>query len=125
MAKTSVQWVITPSKGIADKLAKATAAMDPALHALAASHAKRAEDSMKQRREWTDRTGHARGSLYGKAEGKDIELGTVNEEYGVFLELGTSRMRAYPVIEPQARETAPEYFDDAGTLVMRLLGGGR
>lgn len=123
MAKQGIEWVITPSAGIGQRIAQRTAAMKPALNALAASHAARGESRMKAERPWTDRTGYARGSLYGRADGVNIDLGTTNAEYGVFLELGTSRMAPRPIIVPTATETAPQYFKDAADLVGRLLGG--
>jgi HK97 gp10 family phage protein len=123
MAKQGIEWVITPSAGIGSKIARATSQMRPAINALAQSHAARGEATMKAGAPWNDQTGHARGSLYGRAEGTNVELGTTNAEYGIYLELGTSRMAPRPIIEPTAREAAPEYFEDAADLVARLLGG--
>ena len=125
MARRTVSWTITPSRGIAAELAKRTAAMEPALAENAATHASRGETTMKQNRPWTDRTGHARGSLYGRADGTTVHLGTTNSEYGIFLELGTSRMAARPIIQPTANEAAPDYFEDAADIVRGLIGGGR
>lgn len=123
MAKQGLEWVITPSAGIAREIASRTDAMEPALNALASSHAARGESTMKAGAPWNDQTGYARGSLYGRAEGTDIELGTTNAEYGIYLELGTSRMAPRPIIQPTAQQAAPAYFKDSADLVARLLGG--
>jgi len=123
MAKPGIVWEITPSRGIGQQIARRTAAMEPALNALAGSHAARGESRMKANAPWNDQTGHARGSLYGRADGVNIELGTTNAEYGGFLETGTSRMAPRPIILPTANEIAPGYFKDAADTVGRLLGG--
>lgn len=122
--RSGASWVITPSQGIAIPLGERSRGIRSALNGLASSHAARAEAGAKMRAGWNDRTTHARGSLYGRSEGTDIEIGTANDEYGVYLELGTSKMRSYPAIQEQAAETAPAYFTDAGTLVARMIGGG-
>lgn len=124
MAQSGFQWVRTPSGTIGRTIAKATAAMEPALGALAANTASRGDSMMKSGAPWQDRTGFARASLYGRAEGTDVVLGTANGEYGPFLELGTSRMAPRPIIGPTLDELAPEHFESAAELVMRLLNGG-
>lgn len=123
MARGGVVW-ITPPSTIARTLAQRTAGMAGALEANAAAHASRGESAMKAGAPWTDRTGYARASLTGRAEGTDVVLGTTNTEYGVYLELGTSKMAARPIIEPTAREIAPTYFTTSAAIVRRLLGGG-
>jgi hypothetical protein len=83
---------------------------------------------MKAGAPWNDRTTHARQGLTGKADGTDIYLFGIMF-YNPYLELGTEnedgseRMAARPIIEPTMMATAPEYFSDAGELVMALLGG--
>jgi HK97 gp10 family phage protein len=119
----AVVWIKPPSN-IARTLAQRTAGMAGALNANAQSHASRGESQMKANAPWNDRTGYARASLTGQAEGTDIILGTTNTEYGPFLELGTSKMAARPIIEPTAREIAPEYFRTSADIVRRMLGGG-
>lgn len=116
-------WTISPSAEIGAKIGAVKNA-EPAIGALASSHAARAEGQMKANAPWNDQTGFARGSLFGRSEGTDITLGTTNGDYGHYLELGTSKMAAKPIILPTAMETAPGYFDDAGKLVMRLMAGG-
>src|SRR5690606_29161537 len=83
------RWKRTPTRAIGRPLQARAAALKPALHALAASHAARAEAAMKTGAPWNDQTGYARGALFGRADGTDIILGTSNTEYGLFLELGT------------------------------------
>ena len=123
MARGSrIEWTIRPNAQIGAKLARMEGAR-PAIAEMAGSHASRAEGRMKAGAPWNDRTGHARASLYGRAEGTDIELGTTNSEYGHYLELGTSKMAPRPIIKPTADETAPAYFNDAAEVVRRLMGG--
>lgn len=124
MAGMRGSWTVSPSREIGARIGNLRNAK-PAISALAAGHAARAEGQMKQQASWTDRTGYARGALFARAEGTDITLGTTNDEYGGHLELGTSRMAARPVILPVAMETAPRYFDDAAQLVGRMLRGSR
>lgn len=124
MAQRGFQWVKTPSGTIGRTIAKATAQMEPALGALAANTGSRGETQMRSNAPWQDRTGFARASLYGRAEGTDVVLGTSNAEYGVYLELGTSRMAPREIIGPTLDELAPQHFEDAAELVMRLLNGG-
>lgn len=119
----AVAW-ITPPSHIASVLAQRTAAMQGALNANAQAHASRGESQMKGGAPWNDQTGYARASLTGQAEGTDIVLGTTNTEYGHYLELGTSKMAARPIIEPTAREIAPGYFETSAGIVVRMLGGG-
>ncbi len=105
------------------ELSRRVASIPPALSTLAASHAARAEATMKEGAAWNDQTGHARGSLYGRSEMFMIILGTTNSEYGAFLELGTVKMAARPIIEPTLQTTAREYFEDAATLIRGILSG--
>lgn len=87
-------------------------------------HAAIAESEMKSRAEWTDRTTFARSSLFARPDGLTIYIGTTNEEYGLFLELGTRYMRPYPVITPQIEETGLAYWNDAVEIARSLLFGG-
>lgn len=124
MAKSAnFHWRDKPSKAIGDPLQRNLANLRPALNVLAAYHAARGEATMKQIAAWTDRTAYARGSLFGRSEGMAIYLGTVNEAYGLFLELGTSRMRAFPTIRPTMEQVGADYFRDAVTLVGTELFG--
>lgn len=119
----AVVWIKPPST-IARTLAQRTAQMEGALNANAQSHASRGQAAMVSGAPWNDRTGYARASLTGQAEGTDVVLGTTNTEYGHYLELGTSKMAARPIIEPTAREIAPDYFQSSADIVRNLLGGG-
>ena len=123
MARGGVVWIKPPSD-IARVLAQRTAQMQGALNANAQSHASRGQSQMVAGAPWTDRTGYARASLTGQAEGTTIVLGTTNAEYGPYLELGTSRAAARPIIVPTANEIAPAYFRTSADIVRRMLGGG-
>lgn len=120
------RWDVAPSSKFGVELQRRAAILKPLLHTLAQTHAARAEANMKSVAGWNDRTAFARGSLFGRAEGLTIFLGTTNDEYGHFLEFGTSRMPAFPTIGPQLRQTSVEYFQDAARLAgVTLLGGAR
>ena len=125
MAKSvSFRWEKRPSEAIGRKLQQNLARLKPALETLAAMYAARGEALMKDIAEWNDRTAYARGSLFGRSEGLAIFLGTVNEAYGLFLELGTSRMRAFPTIRPALEQIGADYFRDAVALTGATLFGG-
>lgn len=124
MAKARVRWKEPPSRVIGGELERRMAGYVAALRVLAAYHAARGEALMKEIAGWTDRTAYARGSLFGRSEDLAIFLGTVNEEYGLFLELGTSRMRAFPTIRPALEQIGADYYRDATDLLGRALAGG-
>lgn len=123
MSGMTLTWRPTPSAAIGQPLMRRVAAVDPALRGLAASHAARAEGMMKAGAPWQDRTGYARSALYGRAEGLDIHIGTANEEYGLYLELGTSKMAARPIIVPTLEATSAAYYRDVITIVAGVLFG--
>lgn len=120
---SGVRWRSTPSRAIGFPLAQRVGRIVVALPILAATHAARAEDYMKTNASWNDITGYARGSLYGRAEGTTIYLGTTNSEYGLFLELGTVKMAARPIIGPAVPITAEAYFRDVTVLIQGMLSG--
>lgn len=115
----SITWHPNPTV-IGKTIVARAAQARPALTELAAFHASRGEASMKSGASWIDRTGNARQGLFGVAEGLTITLGHTMS-YGVYLEGGTSRMRAYPIVRPVAQQTATEYFADALELVQGLF----
>lgn len=120
------RWDVDPSSLFGRELQRRAATLKPLIAMLAQTHAARAEGNMKQNAGWNDRTAFARSSLFGRAEGMTIYLGTTNDEYGHFLEFGTSRMPAFPTIGPQLQQTSVEYFEDAARLAgATLLGGAR
>ena len=117
------RWIATPQGAIGQPLVRRVATIPPAARALAASHAARGQGLMQAGAPWTDRTGYARGALYGRAEGTDIHLGTANEDYGLYLELGTVKMAARPIIVPTLEVVAEAYYRDVIVLVTGALGG--
>lgn len=122
MAQAGIEWVIRPSAEIGRNLNRAGAGGEAAVGEMATFHASLGETRMKTDAPWRDQTGNARGSLFGRAEGTDVVLGgTAN--YIAYLELGTTRMAAYPVIRPTIDAIASDYVEDAGEILMRLLGG--
>ena len=124
MSGNSFRWVEKPSAAIGGELQRRMSTLRPAFEILAAAHAAKGEAEMKAIAAWNDRTAYARGSLFGRAEGVAIYLGTVNEAYGLFLELGTSRMRAFPTIRPVLQSTGADYYRDATALFSTALAGG-
>lgn len=121
---TNIKWVTPPTK-LGRDLEARVKAVEPAVRVLAQTHAARGESTMKSGAPWTDRTGYARGALYGRSEGTTIYIGTTNEEYGLFLELGTIYMAPRAIIEPTLNEVARDYFSDVIKLVATAMGGGR
>ncbi len=108
---------------IAAKLDRAGRGMQRGTVALAESHAARAESAMKENASWQDRTSNARQGLFGEAEttgsGARIHLGGT-ASYQPYLELGTSRALAFPIIMPTAEVTAREVSEDFVELARRF-----
>lgn len=115
-------WAPPPSR-IAARLDAFAGKVEGAIHDLAKSHASRAEGTMKAGAPWNDHTEHARQGLFSTAEGTDIILGGTMDYQVKYLEPGTEKMAPRPIIVPTMHTAAPEYFSDAGELVMALLGG--
>lgn len=117
----SVKW--SGIGGITGRMARARTAMQAGTVALATSHASSGETTMRDNASWTDRTGNARQGLFGESEatatGARITLGH-SMEYGPFLELGTSRAAAYPIVQPTADVTAREASEDLIELARRF-----
>lgn len=122
-SRMQFRWVSTPTQAIAAPLQARVTAYIAALRALAMASAARAESIMKSGAPWNDITAFARGSLYGRAQGTNIEIGTTNFEYGLFLELGTVNMAPRPIIVPTFNRTADQYYRDAFTLARGMLLG--
>lgn len=120
--KAKILWTVTPTAAFGEKFAHVAEEAEPGLHQLAGSFAARGESDMKTGAPWNDHTTHARTSLYGRPEGTDIELGTTNEEYGLYLEEGTSKMAPRAIIVPTAMAIAPQYFEDAEAFLAHLIG---
>ncbi len=115
-------WSPGPSK-IGRELTTRVAAFIVGLHTLAVTTAARGESMMKSGAPWNDITGYARGSLYGRAKSTDIELGSTNAEYHLFLELGTVHMAPRPIIRPTVDQLAGQYYRDAMTLARSTFVG--
>jgi len=115
-----VYWRISPTV-IGAEIDKRAAQVRPEISAVAKEHAKQGEAAMKSGAPWNDRSGAARAGLYGEAEGTTIALGhTVH--YGPYLELGTSKMAARPIVQPVAEQTATAYFEAANEVVRKHFG---
>lgn len=84
----------------------------------------RLEEYMRENAPWQDRTGEARKQLNAHTDADNaaggmseirvtLESPVVNsrgQEYGNFLEDGTSHARPYPILEPTLRLKAPLLF---------------
>jgi len=121
--KVTFRWSQSPSAAIGVPLMQRVATLPPLLMALAGTHAARGEAVMKSGAPWNDQTGYARGALYGRAEGTNIHLGTANSEYGLYLELGTSKMAARPIIVPSLEVVAAAYYRDVVIVIKGVLFG--
>lgn len=55
-------------------------------------------------------TGRLRGSITHLVDDRSVTIGT-NVEYGKYQELGTSRMKAQPFLEPGIMNNMDEYKD--------------
>lgn len=86
------------------------------------------ERYMKHNAPWTDRTTNARNGLFATAQKSAtrimestfaIVLGH-SVDYGVYLEEGTSKMRARPIIMPTIRIYAPKVIGTLTKILNRL-----
>ena len=120
----AVRWNTSPSR-IGREILRRSNLVRAALGELGESHAARAEAAMKAQAPWNDQTGNARQGLFGQVEvtGDSITI-TLGHTviYGVFLELGTSRMVPRPVIVPVASQTAEQFIADAVKVVRGAFG---
>jgi hypothetical protein len=120
----ALHWTDGSPAQIAQRLQALVAQAPNVIHDVAVDEASRAESEMKERAGWTDRTTHARGGLFGKAEktaaGSTIYLGGTME-YQPFLELGTKTSKPYPIIVPVADETKVTATEQVGKAIMDLL----
>jgi HK97 gp10 family phage protein len=120
----ALHWTQGSPSQIAQRLASIADQVPPLAMEIATDEASRAESEMKERAPWTDRTSQARGGLFGKAEqtgdGARIHIGGTME-YQPFLELGTRRMKPYPIIKPVHDETKVEATEQLGKAIMELF----
>jgi HK97 gp10 family phage protein len=92
--------------------------------ALGQVSAARMEANAKAGAPWHDRTGNARQGLTGSAEvdGDHVRVAIAHTmAYGPFLELGTYKMAAEPILVPTQQEEAPQLISDAAKVVGALL----
>lgn len=90
------------------------------LHGLMEYYAAKGEDYMKQHAPWTDRTGHARQSLFGVPFAKRTQLlirYAHAVDYGVYLELANQGL--YAILEPTAKKMAPNFYSDVRRLISK------
>lgn len=84
----------------------------------------RVESHMKHNAPWKDRTTNARNGLSAKAikegAGRFAILLSHAVNYGIYLERGTSKMAARPIILPTIRIYAPKVMGTLTKLLSRL-----
>ena len=105
---------------IVDRASRARAGVT----ALGAVSAARMEAQAKAGAPWHDRTGNARQGLTGTSEASGDHVmvaiaGTMS--YQPYLELGTSKMAARPILVPTQQQEAPQLIADAAKVVEGLL----
>lgn len=115
----SVKW--TGINTITGRMNAAQRAVQAGTVAIASTQAAKGAAAMVSSAPWNDQSGAARSGLYGDSEatgtGAQIEFGhTV--EYGPYLEAGTSRMTARPIVQPTADVVAREASEE----LIRLAG---
>ncbi len=119
-----VNWIKGSPAEIAANLARIADAAQGVTNAVATDEASRGESRMKESAPWTDRTGEARGSLFGEAEPYDggafIHLGGTAPHIP-FLELGTAHMAPRSVIVPVADEIHVSATQQLGRGMMELM----
>ncbi len=96
-------WTVPPSGQLVPNLSTYRERVIQGLHMLADLFASKMEGQAKAGAPWTDRTGAARQGLVGLAE--KAAAGVViylihSVHYGIYLELGTSRMAPRPILVP-------------------------
>jgi hypothetical protein len=101
-ASFSFVWHVHPER-VAGRVDEFSEAVVAALHSLADLFAAKIQAYAQQNAPWGDVTGAARAGLRGTAE--KLAAGMVlrlahSVYYGVFLELGTSRMGPRPIVQP-------------------------
>lgn len=119
-----VQWVKSPT-GIADEIARRSGRVQQRLTAAAYQRGEELENNSRNNARWNDRTGNARAGIQHivEASGDVIEIAVGHEvEYGVYLELGTSRMPKLGVMAEEADRTAAAYARDAAEIVRSEFG---
>ena len=82
------------------------------------------EEHMKHHAPWTDRTTNARNGLAARAAKLAGDMWGIilrhSVDYGVYLENGTSNMRARPIIMPTIALYAPKVIKSLTRLLDRL-----
>lgn len=95
-----------------------------AAYATVRYHEGRAEAHMKQKAPWRDRTTNARNGLFAKAAkvGKATFALILAHSvtYGIYLERGTRKMRARPIIIPTLELYGPKVMQTFTKILNRL-----
>ncbi len=118
-----VRWTKSPAP-IGREISGRAQRIRAGVTALAQSHGTRLADRSRDNATWQDRSGDARGGIASEvmASGNIIDIIVYHVmEYGPYLELGTSRMAKYGVMDHEVQVTAAELTADAQALVRRLL----
>lgn len=104
-------WVKPPSI-MANEVRRRAAAMEPTLTGRMAALSSDVISYMRSNAPWTNRTGNARAGLQSNARVTGSGRVTLSAyhtvPYGGFLETGTSKMSAYPILRPALEAHYPE-----------------
>lgn len=117
----SFQWTVTPTTAFTDLSRAQANAIRRAVRLLARRYAVEIENHMKANAVWTDRTSHARQSLYTEVRewGQDmVEILLSHGEnipYSVYLEL--SNQGRFSIISPTLDVYGPRVFADVQALL--------
>ena len=120
----SLKWTGKRPAAIGSDVVSRAARAKAAVSALGGASAARMEANAKAGAPWHDRTGNARQGLTGTSEasGDHVMVAIAHTmNYGVFLETGTYRMAARPILVPTQQEEAPQLLSDAAKVVGGIL----
>lgn len=116
-------WVKAPSQGMGPDCFRRADLMLPTTFEMLEELSQDIVDYMKANAPWQNRTGNARAGLSSNANvsGSAVSLTAYHTvPYGGFLETGTSRMSAYPIIGPALQA----HYGAARTIMNQIAGKG-
>lgn len=114
MATSGIVWKTPPAK-LGQRLDQYKSELTRGVQSTVQRFAPRLAQTAKTIAPWNDRTGDARAGLTATAETSGtqakITLATT-VHYGVYLELGTRKMSAYPSVMPAIQREAPALMSE-------------
>lgn len=113
MGKSGIEWTSSHPLNLIDTLLDLADVADTEVYEVAEENKEKVVRVAKQKAPVD--TGRLRDSIYGrvKKNGNDVVILIGSDvHYAVYVEMGTSKMRAQPYIRPAFEEVAPEYRED-------------